>query len=288
MDILNKTGAELVEILKGNTIWTEKIKNITEIPLNTGYFGVFSSLNINEGDIIEIYGKHSTYKSLLSLLLAQNYDENGGILYIDVTKDLNIEQISGLNLKNLLIYQPITLKEVFNLINSLENSVKIIILDTISSLLIQNSDYFYTNRELNKLKKLLKSYKTTLIYIKQYQSMQYIRKNVQQNIRNFAPELQLTTSIENKIEYDNEYLGSILSIHDKKSNNTINIDILNTNKVWEEALLFRIALNKGIIIQKGNWYFYKEVNLGNGYYNSVKTFSEKNIEIYHEIKNLIS
>ncbi len=232
---------------------------------------------IKQGTIVEIYGKESSYKTTLCLNLIKNI--NSSILYIDTDKCFSIDYAEKNGIKDLLIYQPKDVYELFSTIIKLYNKLDIIIIDSLSAVLVKNDDYYYATKELKKLKKLIKQSGQTIIYTKQVKAFRNKDK------LNSIPDQVLDVYKDLNIVYENDLIGEKFKIKTKYKE--IILDMKINSGIWYTSMHLTHAIEKGVVTKKGNWYYYKGISLANGYYNCVYKL-EENADIYKELIEDIS
>ncbi|AFP83784.1 RecA recombinase [Candidatus Carsonella ruddii CS isolate Thao2000] len=125
---MNKLNFKKIEFLSTGSINLDYILGIGGLPY---------------GRIIEIFGQESCGKTTIALSIVKEAQKVGDICaYIDSEHclDLNYVENIGINLKNLLFFQPDNGEKVFEICNKLINTkiIKLIIIDSIASLISKN------------------------------------------------------------------------------------------------------------------------------------------------------
>ncbi len=115
--------------------------------ISTGILAVDSALGCGGfplGKIVEVFGAEATGKSSLCLSTAVQAQKRGlNVAYLDTEYALNVEQAEkfGVNVDELLISQPETAEEVFEVIQTLIGKVSLIVVDSVNAMI--------TKRELD-------------------------------------------------------------------------------------------------------------------------------------------
>jgi len=139
----SKLNAALKQLKKDFNVEAVDVTQIQDIPRwKVSYPSLAYVLGggLPKGRILEIYGKESGGKSLISTLLASDVQKQGGVVvYIDMECSFSVKFAEQLGLdceNNFILLQPDTGEDVFNAIRALTESgeVALFIVDSVSAM----------------------------------------------------------------------------------------------------------------------------------------------------------
>lgn len=294
---------------------TDEVANIEGI--STGSPSLDKALGgkgVPKGRIIEIFGPESSGKTTLSLHIIAEAQKLGGICaFVDAEHALDPAWAKkiGVNMGSLLLSQPDSAEQALSIVGSLVSTGEIsaIVVDSVASLVPEvelEGDMGQTHiglqarlmsQALRKLTGAVHNSKTVLVFINQ------IRYKI--GVMYGNPE---TTPGGNALKFHSSVRLDIRKITTLKNPsgeafaNRVRVKIVKNKiappfKIAEFDLYFDsginkfsdildIAVEKGIVEQKGAWFRYGKITLGQGKPNTVKEL-QKRPELYREIEKQI-
>jgi len=298
---------------EGSILTAEKSQEKVET-MPSGSFAIDNILGsgIPRGRIIELYGEPSQGKSTISLFIAGQIQKNGGVVaYLDAENayDANYAEKLGVSTKDLIVSQPDTLEEAFDIIRTFAetNSVDLIIVDSVASLTpraeLAEDDQFKETMALQArlLGKALRintgiiaKSKTTVIFVNQTRSkvgVFYGQKETTPGGKalKFFSSVRLSVAKVEKIEGTNkEQIGATLKITAVKNKCAFpfrsgTIDLYYDSGIDLHSDTLDRAEETGVITKTGNTYTFGETKLGVGRENAKKSLV-KNEDIYQAVR----
>lgn len=142
MDAIKLINKKFAKENDGNSIISLDVKPINKI--TSGSIAIDAATNscgIPEGRIYEFFGRESSGKTTIALIIAQEYLKNNkNVLYIDAEQafDPDWAKKIGVNVnnENFILVQEYILENVFNIMQTMieEGDVKLVIVDSLASL----------------------------------------------------------------------------------------------------------------------------------------------------------
>lgn len=272
---------------------------------------------IVRGRIIELYGGEAAGKTTLAIHMAVEAQKHGKIAYVDVEHSFDpvYASVLGLNMDELLFSQPNTMEEACTVMETLAGTgqVSFIVLDSVAALSPQaeftgdSGDYNMgltarlMGQHLRKVTPIAGKTKTTILYINQIRmkigvvfgspettpggrALKYY-SSVRMDIR------RIKTLIDGK-GFDKENPRGIRCRVKVVKNKTApplrvaEFDINYGAGIDQYSDVFDIAIDIGIVEQKGSWFSYNDNKLGQGKLSVIETFKSGaiNEKVYEEIR----
>jgi len=291
--------------------------NIEVVP--TGIYTLDEALGvwgIPKGKVLELWGKESSGKTSLALLLAaamQKADPDRAVIYIDTENSLdpNYAVDIGVDTSRMIVSQPNSAEEALDLLvlSAQCGDASLIVLDSVAALTPQaeidgtmgDQQMGLVARLMSKaLRKSIHSLlenNTTAIFINQ------TRMNIGRVVSETTPggnalKFHATQRIRireaAKIRSGDEIVGVDVEANIKKNKvappfRTAIMPLLFGEGFSTELALLDAAAERKIIERKGPWMNYKEKSLGQGRLNALKTLKqdpELKKELYQKLKEL--
>ncbi len=264
--------------------------------------------------IIEIFGQPSTGKTTLALHAISEFQKlnQKKTIFFDLERTLNFEyaQKIGVNIDNLIILNPKNAEETFDLIIDFlkTKEVCLIVLDSVAALLPETEENNsmsdntiglqarIMSKALRKINYLLSETNSSIIFINQ----------IREKINTFFSNPEITTGgnalkFYSSLRIQLRHKGKIVIKNENKGIN-VGVKIIKNKraKPFEQGII-SIFFNKGInkmqeilelavfqkiVLQKGAWYFFKDVKLGIGREKALE-FLLQNPKILEKIKTTI-
>lgn len=284
-DFNKKNGSQIIKY--GKDFSGKKIET-----LPTGLLNLDEALGcggLPRGKIVTISGLPSTSKTSLCLSLIAKYQKEGiRCCFVDAEYSLSLSyaEALGVNVDELLIIEPETGEQAFEAIESVlrDNLADFVVVDSTSALVSKAEMEAETGKPtmggqarlisqgLRKVIGLLSKKKATLVFINQLR-MNIMGGQYDPYVEAGGIALKFYTSIAMRLHRDKGIIeGEKLVGYTIKVKITKNkcgmpggealVQLIFKSGFSEEASIFNIALDRGIIIRKGNSYFYKENMLG--------------------------
>ncbi len=281
-----------------------------DIALGTG--------GIPRGRITEIYGHEASGKTSLALsIVAQAQKGEGYAAYIDAENalDPNYAKLLGVDVKHLLVSQPDTGEQAFEIADSLVRSgaVDVIVVDSVAALVPKaeiEGDFGNAqiglqarlmSQALRKLAGSVNRSKVSLIFINQ------IRQKISTGFHRFGGAETTTTGglalkfySSVRIEMhkglaiktsSGDVIGTKINAKIVKNKlappfRTATFDLYYNKGFSREACILDLALENKLITKSGSWFSYKDQNIGQGRENAIE-FLENHPEIALKLENEI-
>ncbi len=267
------------------------------------------------GRIVEVYGEASSGKSTMALFIAAQVQKNGGkVCWVDAEQcfDSSYSEKIGVNTKELILNQPLSGEEGFNVIEKMieTNSIDLIVVDSVSALVpqdeldgsIEDKNIALQARLMAKglrvITGILAKTKTSVIFINQLRDkigvMSWGPKTTTTGGKalKFYASIRLAVKNGGKIiTSSKEVIGSKLKI--KAEKNKVGLPFRETEielyfgkgiDLIEDTLDF--AERNGVVKKVGSTYSYRDVKLGVGR-EKAKEYLEGNKEVLDLIREEI-
>jgi recombination protein RecA len=256
------------------------------------------------GRIIELIGAESSGKSSMALYLAAQVQKSKGkVVWVDAEYSYSSEYATklGVDVNSLVVVQPTSGEEAFDVINSLVKTgeVDLVVVDSVAALLPQSELEGEFDKEgmaaqarlmgkgLRILAGTLSRANTTILFINQLREkvgVYYGPKTVSPGgkaLKFFASvrlEVRHGKSIKDK---DEAVIGNGLIITAVKNkvglpNRTAEFDLYYASGIDLVSDLFNFGVKMGVIEKKGNTYFVGEEKLGVGEGGAVESLRGRN------------
>ncbi|XBT18387.1 MAG: recombinase RecA [Candidatus Shikimatogenerans sp. Tduv] len=295
--ILNNIILKIDKIYGKNTVFLlkdyyKKKENIKII--SSGSINLNIALGINgypEGRIVEIFGQESSGKTTLALqAIIEAQKQNFLCAFIDAEHafDFNYCRNIGVDCDKLLLHQPNYGEQALEIVDKLIKSkiFKVIVIDSVSALTPKleikgeigdasiGLQARLMSQALRKLTYNVYKNKSIIIFLNQ----------IREKINNFTFNNQITSGGNALKFYSSIRLNikkkSFIKNEDKIIGNKILVKVIK-NKLYppyKEAELYiiygqgisyeyeilNLSIKYNIIKQKGNWFYFNDINLGNG------------------------
>ena len=272
-------------------------KNTPKLPpISTGIHSIdigSGSGGLPRGRIVEIYGYNSVCKTIIALHTVAAAQKTGIACYIDADHAIDTKFVQRFNVNpdTLLVAQPETAEDTFELIKALikSNEIDLIVLDSIAALVPKEElsmDLAYPpiglqsqaiQIGLEQISGLLIKSKTSLLIINQvrHKIIKNGYKIVSANSRSvgmYASIRIIIKKLGNILEkWDPAgIMASVSIIKNTKSISTreTRLDILFKTGISRNAEILDLGIQFNLINRNGNWYEYNKINLGQGRINS--------------------
>lgn len=293
--------------------------NIDVIP--TGSIGLDITTGIGgypRGKLTVIYGEESSGKSSLAYVgmkQAQEKDTERVVGLIDTEgsfEAVRLEQL-GVDLNRLYLLEPNTAEEALNMLERVirSNKFSLVVLDSIAAMPSSNEQEGDFDKQQmaelpriiskaqRKLTKILRETNTALIFINQLRSTMnpyglsktFPGGRALRHWSSLTIELTPNDSKKGRIIKDNKVVGIEIKAYVEKSKlanpfGTVLFDFYFKEGVDNLGEIVNWGADFDIIKQSGNWYKYKDVNMGNGIEKTCE-YLRNNPEIAKEIKEQI-
>ena len=298
-------------------------KKIPPVPLicSSGSIALDHALCIGgfpEGRVIEIGGQESSGKSTLTLLNIAEIQRNEKLCaYLDVEQsfDPTYAQRLGVDVENLLISQPETMEETFEILFELISSkvISYIVVDSTNAMIpekmlkgdtdtaLMGKSALLMSQQLPKVVSLASTNKCTVVFISQIRSKIGVvygspeKIGVGEAMKFYASQrLKVNKSDIQKDDYEGQDSVDItvtvfknkVGVPYRKASFT-----LLTGKDGEYGIdkmkeIIEFAIKYDIVEKAGSWYSFGEERLGQGLPN-VKKFFQENPTIYTQVEQQI-
>jgi recombination protein RecA len=291
----------------------QKVKAQKSEIVSTGSYALNSATRLGgypKGKLIELYGAESSGKSTMVLHAIAQFqkacpDKKAALIDYEYSFDKGYAESLGVDVENLLIYQPDSQEVGYNMILGLLEAhiCSLIVIDSHTAaiplkviegeigistigLSARNNSNF-----LGKAKGLIDKSKTTIIAVSQTRvdigGMGDTNKPTGGSAWKFYADMRLKVWKSN--DKDNELNKTTVDVVKNKC--AVPFGKAEFNILWGIGIdniqeIIDIAVMKDIVKRAGSWYSYGEVKLGQGV-NGVKKLFEDNPELMEEIKNKI-
>ena len=294
--LTNFTSGEKIDVIPSGSIQLDEALQIKGYP---------------RGRIVEIYGNESCGKTTLALQAVASCQRiNGKCAYIDLEHALDAKycQANGIDLSKLLLAQPDSGEQAFNLINALVKTgmIDLIVVDSVAAIVPEaemEADFAdqtiglqarIMSKGLRILQPLLAKYNTTVIFINQ----------LREKVGLFYGSNEITTGGRALKFYSSVRIELRRSELLKEGSNCVgirstakivknklapplfqtNIDFYFDQGIDHTVEIIDFALERNIVEKRGAWYYYQDEKIGQGR-NATKEFLLNNPDLYENIKN---
>jgi recombination protein RecA len=263
---------------------------------------------IPKGKMTEIFGPESAGKSTLCLhVIAEAQKQGGLVAYIDTEYAFDREYADNLGVKteDLFISQPDSAEDVFSIIEKLADSgaFSVIVVDSVAALKPQaeiNGEF--GDSIMGVMPKLMSQAcrvlvghvaksNTALIFVNQLRQKLGVTYGSNETTPGgmalkYYTSLRLDIRRIGQIKAGETVVGNRTKVKIVKNKlaapfKTVEFDIIFNEGISKESDLLDIAIEKGVIVQKGAWFSHNGTNIAQGRENA-RIFL-KNPEFYAEI-----
>lgn len=281
--------------------------------INTGSIQLNKALGINGfpvGRIIEIFGNESSGKTTIALqAIKEAQNANKKCLFIDAehSLDMNYVKSLGIDINNLLVANPLCGEQAFEIMeymikNKLSN---FIVVDSVAALIpkleLENNINDHQlgaharlmSKGLRKIQALMNQHEVTVIFLNQ------IREKIGVFFGNpetttggkalkFFSSIRIEVRKNDLIKDNNNKIGirSKITIVKNKLSAPFKIAYIDIyfNTGYDNMLeILEFAIDYGILIKNGSWYFYNNNKICQGK-EQLKKFMLENVEFFNTIK----
>jgi recombination protein RecA len=266
-----------------------------------------------KGRIIEIYGPEASGKTTLTLHIAAQVQQQGGVAaFVDAEHalDTSYAQRIGIKLEDLLVSQPDTGEQALEIADMLVNSgaVSVVIIDSVAALTpkaeIEGNmgDHHVglqarlMSQALRKLTGSVSKTGCTVIFINQIRMKIGVmfgnpETTTGGNALKFYSSVRLDIRRIASIKTADQVLGNRVKVKVVKNKvaapfREAEFDIMFGEGISKIGDILDLAASKDIITKGGAWYSYKDQRLGQGRENT-KDFLKENPELLATIENEI-
>jgi recombination protein RecA len=267
------------------------------------------------GRVVEIYGPESSGKSTIALsVVAEAQKKNLKCAYIDAEHALDPVYMSalGINLDDLLLAQPSYGEEALEIADKLirTGEIGVVVIDSVASLIpkaelegdMESAQMGLQARmmakAMRKLVSLANQHKTLIIFINQLRNkIGVMFGNPETTPGGFALRFAASVRIDIRKKEDlkdktGESIG--IKVRAKVIKNKMappmklaEFDILYGKGVDQYGCVFDVAVQKGVITQRGAWVYYNDESFSQGREMAVNKLRE-DIDLFKEVKGKIS
>ena len=268
---------------------------------------------IPRGRVIEIYGPESSGKTTVSLHIVAEAQKLGGTAaFIDAEHALDpiYAEKLGVQLKDLYVSQPDNGEQALNICETLvkSGSIDIVVVDSVAALTPKAEidgemgdshvglQARMMSQALRKLTGVINKSNTTVIFINQLREKVGIMFGSPETTTGgkalkFYSSIRLDVRRKDAIKDGTEIIGNRTVVKVVKNKlappfRTAEFDIVYGQGISQVGCVVDLALAQDIIKKSGSWFSYNDEKIAQGKEN-VKTFLEKNKEIYDEIFNKV-
>jgi recombination protein RecA len=288
--------------------------NIESIP--TGSVALDLALGIGgvpRGRITEIYGPESSGKTTLCLHVIANAQRAGGYAaFIDAEHALDPSYAArcGVDTSNLLISQPDTGEQAFEIVDSLvrSNAIDVVVIDSVAALTPRaeiEGDMGDTHvglqarlmsHALRKLTSAINNSHTTVIFTNQLREKIGVMFGNPETTTGgkalkFYASVRLDIRRTDSIKLGQDVVGSRTRVRVVKNKvappfKTAEFDIMYSEGISREGGLIDLGLEMGLVKKSGSWFTVGDIRLGQGRENA-KEFLRQNSDVAHAIEEQI-
>jgi len=290
-------------------------ENVGVIP--TGVPSLDKALGIGgvpKGRIIEIYGPESSGKTTLTLhTIAECQKAGGNVAFIDVEHALDplYAERLGVDMDNILISQPDSGEAALEIVEELVRSeeVDLIVLDSIAALATraeldgEMGDASVAgvarlmSKALRKLTHITSKNNCTIVFINQLRDkiggMGYGPTEITTGGRamRFYASVRLDIRRIGAVKSGEENIGNKTKIKVVKNklsppHKEVEVELIFGEGISKESDLLDVAIEKGVITQKGAWFSYNGANFAQGRDNARKLL--KDAKLFDEINKAVN
>ncbi len=268
---------------------------------------------IPRGRVIEIYGPESSGKTTVSLhVIAEAQKLGGTAAFIDAEHALDpvYAEKLGVKTEDLLISQPDNGEQALNICETLvkSGSIDIVVVDSVAALTPKAEidgemgdnhvglQARMMSQALRKLTGIINKSNTTVIFINQLREKVGVLFGSPETTTGgkalkFYSSIRLDVRKKDTIKDGTEILGNRTVVKVVKNKlappfKTAEFDIIYGQGISQTGCVVDLALNSDIIQKSGSWFSYNDEKIAQGKEN-VKTYLDKNPEVYKEIFNKV-
>ena len=268
---------------------------------------------IPRGRVIEIYGPESSGKTTVSLhVIAEAQKLGGTAAFIDAEHALDpvYAEKLGVKTEDLLISQPDNGEQALNICETLvkSGSIDIVVVDSVAALTPKAEidgemgdnhvglQARMMSQALRKLTGIINKSNTTVIFINQLREKVGVLFGSPETTTGgkalkFYSSIRLDVRKKDTIKDGTEILGNRTVVKVVKNKlappfKTAEFDIIYGQGISQTSCVVDLALNSDIIQKSGSWFSYNDEKIAQGKEN-VKTYLDKNPEVYKEIFNKV-
>jgi len=294
----------------------DRPKNVAFPVIPTGALTLDRALGIGGipyGRVTEIYGPEASGKTTLTLSIIAQAQKNGGVCaFIDAEHALDPEYARniGVDVDNLLLSQPDTGEQALEITESLIRSgaVNLIVIDSVAALVprseiegnmgdsVMGMQARLMSQAMRKLTAIINKSHCALVFINQIRmKIGVVYGNPETTTGGKALKFYSSVRIEirkkESLKKGEDYFGNKVRVKIVKNKlappfKQAYFDIIFGKGIDEVGCLVDTALEMGIIIRKGTWYYLGEDRIGQGRDNVVKTITDEE-KMLDKIKNMI-
>lgn len=297
---------------KSSYFIADEIKDEKINAISTGSIHIDQITGINGipvGKITEIYGNESSGKTTIALQTIAECQKTGGtvvLLDLEGSFDINYAKSLKVDLTKLIITQPQTGEQAFDMIETLikTNSIDLIVIDSVAAMLPE-SEYQANMNEalmgaharlmskgLRKIQPLINKSKTAIIFINQ------LREKINTFFGNpemttggkalkFYASLRIETKKADLIKEGINKIGIKTKVTTVKNKlapplQTCFIDIFFGSGFDYNNEIIDFAIQYGVLKKNGSWFYFNDNKIGQGREQLKNTLS-KNNELFIQI-----
>ncbi len=264
---------------------------------------------IPRGRVIEIYGPESSGKTTVSLHIVAEAQKLGGTAaFIDAEHALDpiYAEKLGVVLEDLYVSQPDNGEQALNICETLvkSGSVDIVVVDSVAALTPKAEidgemgdshvglQARMMSQALRKLTGVINKSNTTVIFINQLREKVGVMFGSPETTTGgkalkFYSSIRLDVRRKDAIKDGSDIIGNRTVVKVVKNKlappfRVAEFDIVYGQGISQIGCVVDLALAQDIIKKSGSWFSYNDEKIAQGKEN-VKTFLEKNVDIYNEI-----
>ena len=301
---------------KGSIMRLGEASSMVVDSISTGSIGLDIAVGIGglpRGRIVEIYGPESSGKTTVALHSVAEAQKNGGIAaFIDAEHALDpvYARALGVDVDNLIIYQPDTGEQALEITEALIRSgaIDIIVIDSVAALVPKAEiegdmgdshvglQARLMSQALRKLTGSIKKSNCVAIFINQLREKVGIMFGNPETTTGgralkFYSSVRLDVRKIDTIKQGDKILGSRTRVKVVKNKvappfKQAEFDIMYGEGISKIGDLLDIAANVDIVKKSGSWYNYQDIKLGQGREN-VKKFLADNMDLTNEIEEKV-
>ncbi len=266
-----------------------------------------------KGRIIEIYGPESSGKTTLALTAVAEVQKAGGrCAYIDVenTIDPDYSERIGIKIGELVISQPDTGEEAFEIVEALTKSgaIDLIVVDSVAALVPQielegmmtdsnvGLQARMMSKALRKISGILAKTKTTIIFINQLRDKVGVIYGASETTTGgralkFYSTIRMDIRRSEAIKEGVNVIGNSVQIKIVKNKvappfKSVKLDLIYGKGISKEGELLDLGVLEGFIKKSGAWYEYEGDRMGQGR-ETAKQFIKEHPEMAEKLTNKI-
>ena len=315
--ILEETVSEIEKKFgEGSMMRLKDARAVDVDVISTGSIGLDLALGVGgipRGRVVEIYGNEMSGKTTLALHILAEVQKKGGIgAFIDAEHALDPDYAKriGVNTNDLLISQPNSGEQALQIVETLVESgkVDVVVIDSVAALVPkaeiagEMGDFQIglqarlMSQALRKLAGVISKTGTTVIFINQ------TRMKIGSFFGNptttsgglalkFYSSVRINLARIAQIKQREKIIGSRIKAKIVKNKvaapfKVVEFDIYYNEGISYTADIINTALVKNVLERKGSWYWFGDVQLGQGM-EKTREFLSDNNKILKEIKKAI-